>query len=120
MEKYEENPDPRQHFRNDLKQFINDLRKEGHAVWLMLDANEDLNDPNSKLRKVLVDQCDMADAHAERHDPNEAPGSHIRGSKRIDYQMQAILDHSSQKLESYHSANYTEYNQTIEVPLWTY
>jgi hypothetical protein len=78
-------PDPRKEFRQDLRKFIDNLRHKGHEVWLMMDANENLNDAKSQLRKTLM-ECGMSDVHTKRHDPESAPATHNRGTKTIDYQ----------------------------------
>jgi exonuclease III len=80
-----EKPDPREQFFVDLEAYIKELRKDNHAILLMMDANESTKERNSRVAKFFAD-CDMVDLmehhHANLPDP---PNTYIRGTKTVDY-----------------------------------
>ena len=75
------NPDPRQHFWDTLGPHIRQYTDKGHAVILMLDAN----DHNATNLDPIMQQLGMKDVYTHRHGPHDLPATYNRGSHRLDY-----------------------------------
>jgi exonuclease III len=79
-----EQPDPRKQFLTDLSAYIKGLRKDNHAILLMMDANESTRAHNSQITKFL-EECDMVDLHENQHrNLHGKPNTYIRGKECID------------------------------------
>lgn len=76
--------DPRDNLFKDLKLLVEEKRKEGKEVIIMIDANDTLQKPNSQFSK-WVKETELIDIHTERHGTDKEPPTHDRGSTRIDY-----------------------------------
>jgi hypothetical protein len=75
-------PNPRKEFLQDLESTIQDLRDKGHAIIVMLDANETIKE-DSDLSKWIA-RLDLQDLH--KQDP--APSTYIgSASRRIDFML---------------------------------
>jgi hypothetical protein len=77
-------PDPRQVFWDDLKYRIAYLQRSGHEVVVMMDANDTLQNPQSKLTS-WVQSLNLTDIHMHYHGTEDEPATYSRGSTRIDY-----------------------------------
>jgi len=77
------NPQPRTIFLNDLIQQICHWRQAQKEVILCMDANEDVNDPKSKISRLYT-ETDLIDLHYHRYPGLKKPATHQRGSKAID------------------------------------
>ena len=75
-----EEPDPRQQFLDDLRDYILQLKQQKQSVLLMMDANEATESKNSKLQQFFI-ECGITDLHANRHrNLASPPNTYIRGS----------------------------------------
>jgi hypothetical protein len=73
-------PNPRKEFLLDLESTIQALRDKGHAIIVMLDANETIKEGNDLSK--WIDRLDLQDLH--KQDP--APSTYIgSASRRIDF-----------------------------------
>ena len=75
--------EPRTQCLLDLTAFITSIHAAGHKVILSMDANENLDDEEGKLRQ-FVSACDLVCAH-EARSHYDTPKTYIRGTKQIDY-----------------------------------
>lgn len=79
------NPDPRQAFLDDLDTFLTTLRLDKkHEILLMLDANENVHDKNSKLHSLML-KHELVDLHGYLHGDDCEIATHLDGKRRIDY-----------------------------------
>ncbi len=84
------NPNPRQQFISDLIQQIKQWRMQNKEVLIGLDANENVDDPNSQIAR-LFDETDLIDLHRHRYPTNAKPATHQRGSHPIDLMIGSPL-----------------------------
>lgn len=76
-------PNPRDAFMQELRQFIQGLRKEkNHLIVLGIDANEQMT-PGSKIDDLRL-SCGLIDPQVKIHGPTQSP-SYARGSSKIDH-----------------------------------
>jgi hypothetical protein len=70
----------------DLSAFIRPLVQQGHAIIVMLDANENIDSRHSRLEAFRQD-LDLVDLHTYRHGYADEPETHQRNTsgQRIDY-----------------------------------
>ena len=62
-------PEPRKDFIRDIKRLLQQLKKDGNKIILMIDANEAMGKDKNGISTVASD-CDLIDVHTSRH--NEA------------------------------------------------
>jgi hypothetical protein len=81
-----DNPDPRNQLLLDLRAFIRPLVQQGHAIIIILDANENINSRHSRLEAFRQD-LDFVDLHTYRHGYADEPETHQHNTsgQRIDY-----------------------------------
>jgi len=79
-------PNPRQQFVMDLITQICTWRTQNKEVLIGLDANENVDDPNSKIARIF-DKTDLIDLHHHRHPMQSKPAIHQRGSHPIDLML---------------------------------
>ena len=79
-DKNEKSPNPRKFFLQDLELTIQNLKAQGNAVIIMMDANETLSE-NTDLRK-WCDRLDLFDLHRQCPAPSTYIGS---ANRRIDF-----------------------------------
>jgi exonuclease III len=78
------NPNPRKIFIDDLCILVSDLRRNGHAMILMGDFNEQLgSDPNGMASVLMAGG--LIDSHFTRHGLDDKPSTYARGHTRVDY-----------------------------------
>ena len=77
-------PDPREQFFVDLGIRLSSLRQQQSEIILMLDANDTLQNPNSRFTRWVREQK-LVDIHVRKHGTDDEPPTYARGSKRIDY-----------------------------------
>jgi len=85
-----QNPNPRQQFISDLIQQIKQWRQQNKEVLIGMDANENIDDPNSHIAR-LFDETDLIDLHHHRYPTKPKPATHQRGSKPIDMMIGSPL-----------------------------
>jgi len=77
------NPKPRKQFLTDLINQIKQWRNQGKDVLIGMDANENVDDPNSQIA-CLFEETDLIDLHHHRFPAHTKPATHQRGSSPID------------------------------------
>jgi len=77
------NPNLRKLFITDLVTQINSWRNQHKEVLVGLDANENVDDPRSKIMRLLA-ETDLIDLHQHRYPALKKPATHQRGSHPID------------------------------------
>jgi hypothetical protein len=80
-------PDPRQQFFTDLLVYIQQLKRDKHEIFVMLDANETTDARNGPFDKFVTDSG-LIDLYKYRHPPTSETkpiNSHISGKEQIDY-----------------------------------
>ena len=81
--KGDEQPNPRKRFLQDLQARVKQLQLQKTAVFLMLDANESMDDLGDLA--TWVRELDLIDVHTDRHGVEAIPETYNRGTQRIDY-----------------------------------
>ena len=76
--------DPRDNLFVDLNKLIVQKQHNNKEVIVLIDANDTLQNPNSKLTKWTKD-TNLMDIHLELHGTEDEPPTYARGSNRIDY-----------------------------------
>jgi len=84
------NPNPREQFITDLIQQITTWRQHHKEVLIGMDANENIDDPQSKIMR-LFNETDLIDLHYHRHPAATKPATHQRGSHPIDIMIGSPL-----------------------------
>jgi len=77
------NPNPRKQFITDLVTQITSWRQQNKEVLIGLDANERIDDPRSKIMRLMA-ETDLIDLHHHRYPSCAKPATHQRGSHPID------------------------------------
>jgi len=77
------NPKPRTAFLNDLIHQIHMWRNSNKEVILCMDANEDVDNPRSAIRRIFT-ETDLVDLHHHRYPSQPKLATHQRGSATID------------------------------------
>jgi len=77
------NPNPHQQFISDLTTQINSWRQQHKEVLVGLDANESVDDPRSKIMRLMA-ETDLIDLHHHCYPSSTKPATHQRGSHPID------------------------------------
>jgi len=85
-----QNPDPKTQFITDLISQVNQWRATGAEVLIGMDANEDVNNPQSKIARVFR-ETDLIDLHHHRYPALPKPATHQRGSHPIDIMLRSKL-----------------------------
>jgi hypothetical protein len=75
---------PRKAFIRDLEAFLSELIAKGHDILMGGDFNEALEDKNSGILK-LITSTNLTDPFLYRFPQHNPFGTHIMGSRRIDY-----------------------------------
>ena len=75
---------PRQAFVRDLITFVTTLQTKRHDIILGGDFNESLEDRNSGILKVIT-TCNLIDPFLQRFPHHPKFGTHVAGTRRIDY-----------------------------------
>jgi len=83
-------PNPRQQFITDLINQIRQWRMQNKEVLIGMDANENVDDPNSKIAR-LFDETDLIDLHHHRYPTQVKPATYQRGSNPIDLMIGSPL-----------------------------
>jgi hypothetical protein len=78
------NPDPIETFYTDLDALLQEWKKLGFEIILMMDSNEPIGEKPGKLTSILSN-AKLTDLVRHRHPEAQEPNTHIRGSKRIDF-----------------------------------
>jgi len=76
-------PNPQQQFITDLIELIKSWTQAGKEILLGMDANEDVDNPRSKITRLFT-ETGLIDLHNHRHPANRKPATHQRGSAPID------------------------------------
>ena len=76
--------DPRDKLFQDLGQTIQERQTARKEVIIMIDANDSLQNPNSKFTKWVHDM-NLIDVHCNLHGTDDEPATYSRGTTRIDY-----------------------------------
>ena len=76
--------DPREKLFEDLSNTIAEYKHLNTEIIIMMDANDTLQNPNSKLTK-WVKENQLYDPHLELHGCEDEPPTYARGKNRIDY-----------------------------------
>jgi len=77
------NSKPRTAFLNDLIHQIHMWRNSNKEVILCMDANEDVDNPRSAIRRIF-NKTDLVDLHHHQYPSQSKPATHQRGSTTID------------------------------------
>jgi hypothetical protein len=77
---------PEDCFYIDLGNLILKLRSETTSIILMMDANDSMQRPSSKLTK-WIKQHELLDPHTYLHGTEDQPPTYIGGSTRIDFML---------------------------------
>jgi len=83
-------PNPRQQFVTDIISQVRQWRDQKKEVLLGMDANENVDDPNSKIAR-LFDETDLIDLHQHRHPAKTKPATFQQGSHPIDIMLGSPL-----------------------------
>ena len=78
------NIDARKITMSDLKERIIELKRIGHEIIVLVDANDSLQQLNSELTSWVTD-LDLIDVITDKHGTEDEPATYARGSQRIDY-----------------------------------
>jgi len=84
------NPNPRIQFISDLIQQINIWCQQHKEVLISMDANENVDDPRSKIMQLFV-ETDLINLHYHHHPAATKPATHQRGSHPIDMMIGSPL-----------------------------
>jgi len=74
---------PRQQFVTDIISQVRQWRNQKKEVLLGMDANENVDDANSKIARIF-DETDLIDLHHHRYPTRPKPATYQRGSNPID------------------------------------
>jgi len=77
------NPNLCQQFISDLTMQINSWRQQHKEVLVGLDANESVDDPRSKIMRLMA-ETDLIDLHHHCYPSSNKPATHQHGSHPID------------------------------------
>jgi len=83
-------PDPKIQFITDLISQVQKWRAAGAEVLIGMDANEDMNNPQSKIARIFR-ETDLLDLHQHRYPAMKKPATHQRGSNPIDLMLGSRL-----------------------------
>jgi len=83
-------PNPQQQFVTDIISQVQQWRDQKKEVLLGMDANENVDDPNSKIAR-LFDETDLIDLHHHRHPARTKPATFQQGSNPIDIMLGSPL-----------------------------
>ena len=78
-------PDPRKEIFNDLTNRITALRERKSEVIILIDANEHMYQRSKGRLPKWVQDNQLIDIHALRHDSADEPETQKRGTHRIDF-----------------------------------
>ena len=85
-----EHPDPKIQFITDLISQVQTWRAAGAEVLIGMDANEDVDNPQSKIARISR-ETDLLDLHHHRYPATPKPATHQRGSYPIDIMLGSQL-----------------------------
>jgi len=80
------NPNPRQQFITDLIVQIRQWRQQDKEILVCMDANENVDDPQSKIGRIFT-ETDLVDLHHNRHPATRKPATYQRGTHTIDVML---------------------------------
>jgi len=84
------NPNPRQQFVTNLINQIKQWHQQNKEILISMDANEDVDDPKSKISCIFT-KTDLVDLHHYHHPATQKPATHQRGSHPIDMMIRTTL-----------------------------
>jgi len=84
------NPNPWRQFLTDLISQVQQWRQQGKEVLIGMDANENVDDPNSQMAR-LFDKTDLIDLHHHRFPAQSKPATYQRGSSPINIMLGSPL-----------------------------
>jgi len=84
------NPDPKTQFITDLISQVKQWQASGVEVLIGMDANEDVDNPHSKIARVFR-KTDLIDLHHHRYPALLKPATHQCGSHPIDIMLGSQL-----------------------------
>jgi len=84
------NPDPKTQFITDLISQVQQWRASGAEVLIGMDANEDVDNPHSKIARIFR-ETDLIDLHHHRYPSLPKPATYQRGSQPIDIMIGSKL-----------------------------
>jgi len=76
------NPNPCQQFITDLIKQILQWRTQEKEIFISMDANEDVDDPKSKIGRIF-NETDLVDLHHHHHPATRKPATYQQGSHPI-------------------------------------
>jgi hypothetical protein len=82
-----QSPDPRNDFISDLIHFVKEQRSlKPIAINVNLDANECMGEEAEGLQR-LTSELGLTDIHSNQLGAHNAPATHLRGKRQIDYSL---------------------------------